>query len=118
MVTTASATEAAARAGLAAHTRAGLAAHTRARLAAHTRAPIHLAATSTGAPTRPAARTAIAPAAPRAGAGRADAAVGLAACARRGRVDTRRRTRQQLGVALRDDRKRLRGRICRQEAGA
>ncbi len=59
----------------------------------------------------------------RARTGRADAA-GLAACARRGRVDTRGRTGQQLGVACRarfvgsaDGRERVRGRICRQEAG-
>ena len=71
----------------------------------------------------PRARTGRADAAPRARTGRADAA-GLAACARRGRVDTRGRTGQQLGVACRarfvgsaDGRERVRGRICRQEAG-
>ena len=68
---------------------------------AHTRAPIRLAATATRAPARAAARTATATAAPRAGAGRADAADGLAARSRGGTVDTRGNSGKQLGVACR-----------------
>ncbi len=59
------------------------------------------AATGTGTSAGPAARTGptVAPAGPRAGAGHGGTAAGLGACTRRGTVDTRRRTWQQLGVA-------------------
>ena len=68
---------------------------------AHTRVPIRLAATATRAPARAADPTATATAAPRAGAGRADAADGLAARSRGGTVDTRGNSGKQLGVACR-----------------